>query len=361
MAMTAFTTASNSTVKKWSNTLAVEAMVNSYFSRFMGSSANNVLVIQKDLNKAAGDRIRVSLRMKMNDYGIEGDNIIEGTSGEESLTFYTQDITIDQLRKGTKSKGKMSEQRVLYNMRVQGRDALATWWGETMDAMCFVYLSGARGIDSTLTLPLTWSGFAGNALATPDSAHVVYGGNATGLSDMDSADKMSVALFEVLKSRAETTDPMIQPIMYNGAKKYVCVLHPWQAFDLRTSLSTKDWLVVHTQVDKTTSDIYTGALGEWAGIVLHSHRNIVRFDSTTGCAAGVTAARALFLGAQAGIMAWGQNGGPGRWTWHEELDDRGNALAITSGSIFGVTKSRFNSLDFGVMAVDTYAATPTAG
>ena len=36
------------------------------------------------------------------------------------------------------------------------------------------------------------------------------------------------------------------------------------------------------------------------------------------------------------------------------MDDRGNALAITSGSIFGIKKVRYNSKDFGVIAVDTY-------
>ena len=67
--------------------------------------------------------------MKLDGDGIEGDNIIEGTSAEEKLETFTDDLLIDQRRKGTKSKGKMSEQRVLFNVRTQGRNALAIWFG----------------------------------------------------------------------------------------------------------------------------------------------------------------------------------------------------------------------------------------
>jgi hypothetical protein len=37
------------------------------------------------------------------------------------------------------------------------------------------------------------------------------------------------------------------------------------------------------------------------------------------------------------------------------LFDYGNQLGVAAGSIFGVKKSVFNSKDFGVIALDTYA------
>jgi hypothetical protein len=60
------------------------------------------------------------------------------------------------------------------------------------------------------------------------------------------------------------------------------------------------------------------------------------------------------------MIAWGGGSAYGRYSWNEETDDRGNALAITAGTIYGVKKSRYNSADFGVIAVDTYAADPNA-
>ena len=107
------------------------------------------------------------------------------------------------------------------------------------------------------------------------------------------------------------------------------------------------------------SPIFQNALGEYAGLILHKHRNVIRFN-TYGASGNLGAARALLLGAQAGVIAWGGASQYGRYSWNEETDDRGNALAITSGSIYGCKKTRFNSKDFGVIAVDTYCADPNA-
>jgi N4-gp56 family major capsid protein len=291
---------------------------------------------------------------------VEDDNVIEGTSGEEALDFFSDSLFVNQRRKGTKSKGKMSEQRVPYNMRKEGRDALAIWWAEDYDEQLMMYMAGARGIDTSFHTALGYTGRANNSFRTPDSDHVIYGGNATGLSDIDSADKIDLSIPEKLVSKVETLDPMIQPFRINGEKKYVLLMHTWNAYDLRTSISQKDWLEIHKATDGAKSPIYKNALGEYAGIILHKHRNVIRFDSTTGCASGVTASRSLLLGAQAAMIGWGGASAMGRYSWNEETDDRGNALAITAGAIFGCNKTRFNSKDFGVIAVDAYCKDPNA-
>jgi len=347
-------------VKLWSRSLAVESETKQYFRKFMGTSDDSMIKVKTELTKAAGDRIRFALRMKLDGDGVEGDNTIEGTSAEESLEFFHADLLIDQRRKGTKSKGKMSEQRVPYNIREQGRNALSTWWAEDYDQQIMMYLAGARGINATFHVGLTWNGRAGNSLLAPDASHIIYGGNATGLSDIDAADKLSLALVEKLVTIAETRDPMIQPFMIDGEKRFVFLMHTWQAYDLRTNISQNDWLEIHKATDGQNSPIYKNALGEYAGVILHKHRNVIRFDATTGCAVSMSAARALFLGAQAGMIAWGGDKGPGRYTWNEETDDRGNALAITAGTIYGAQKTRFNNADFGTIAVDTYCIDPAA-
>ena len=359
MGMTEFALNDPLAIQRWATSLAHEAEVNQYFRKFMGKSRNSLIVVRRELSKKAGEKITVGLRMKLSGDGVEGDNTIEGTSSEEPLAFFNDALFIDQRRKGTKSKGRMSQQRVPYNLREEGREALADWFAEDYDQMIMMYLAGARGIDTTFHVPLSFTGRANNSLQPPDADHVVYGGNATGLSDIDASDKMTLGLVEKLVAKAETTDPMIQPFMINGERRFVLLMHTYQAYDLRTSISQGDWLEIHKATDSSKSLIYQNRLGIFAGVIMHKHRNVIRFDDTTGCASGVTAARALFLGAQAGLIAWGGDGGPGRYSWNEETDDRGNALAITAGTIYGVKKSRFNGKDFGVIAVDTYAADPT--
>jgi len=360
MASTEFALAATLAVQRWSTSLAIEAEKLQYFRKFMGKGDSAVIKVKTELSKKAGEKITVALRMKMSGDGIEGDNVIEGTSAEEALTFYNDALFIDQRRKGTKSKGKMTQQRVPYNLRLQGRNALAVWWAEDYDAQIIIYLSGARGMDTTLHVPRTFTGRANNTLQAPNAANVIYGGDATGLADIAATDKMKLSIVERLVAKLETQDPMIQPIRYQGEDKRILLMHPWQAYDLRTSISQGDWLEIHKATDGAKSIIYQNALGEYGGMILHKHRNVIRFDTTYGgCAAGITAARALCLGAQAGMIAWGGDGRPGRYDWNEETDDRGNALAITAGTIYGVKKSRYNSKDFGIIAADTYAADPS--
>lgn len=360
MAATEFELGNALAVQRWSTSLAYEAEKKQYFRKFMGKTPDNLIIVKTELAKKAGEKITYGLRMKLDGDGIEDDNIIEGTSAETALDFYNDSIFINQRRKGTKSKGKMTEQRVPYNMRKEGRDALAIWWAEDYDEQIMMYLAGARGVDTSFHVALGYTGRANNSFQTPDSDHVIYAGNATGLSDMDSADKMEISIVEKLVSKVETLDPMIQPFRIMGEKKYVVLMHTWNAYDLRTSISQTDWLEIHKATDGQKSLIYQNALGEYAGMILHKHRNVIRFDATTGCSSGVTASRSLCLGAQSGAIAWGGASAMGRYSWNEETDDRGNALAITAGAIFGVKKCRFNSMDFGVIAVDAYCKDPNA-
>lgn len=352
MAATDFALGAALAVQRWSTSLAIEAEVYQYFRKFMGTGDNSIIKVKTELNKAAGEKIIVGFRQKLSGDGVEGDDIIEGTSAEEALEFFSDSLFINQRRKGTKSKGKMSEQRVPYNMRKQGRNALAVWYGEDYDQQLFFYLSGLRGIN-TSHVPLTFTGRANNSLQSPDSSHLLYGGDATSQGTLAAADKMDIDLIERLVGKAETVDPMVQPVVVKGGEsKFVLLMHNFQAYDFRSAVSTNDWVDIRKNTDGKDSLLYQNALGEYAGVILHKHRNVVRFDSTIGSFT-VDGARALFLGGQAGMIAWGGGGAYGRYSWNEEKDDRGNALAITAGAIYGVKKTRFNSKDFGVFAADT--------
>lgn len=348
--------------KHWSNDLAVEAEVRQYFRKFMGKGDNTIIKTKTELSKEKGDKITVGIRMKLSGDGIEGDNIIEGTTAEEAIDFYDDALLIDQRRKGTKSKGKMSEQRVPYNIRLIGRDALSTWYGEDYDQQTMIYLAGARGVATNFHVPTTFTGRAGNTVTAPDSTHQIYGGTATSKATIASTSKMTLSIIEKLIAKAETLDPMIQPVSIGGDKKFVLLMHTWQAYSMRTATTDNDWMDISKAAGSRggKNPVYQNSLGEYADVIMHKHRNVIRFDDY-GSGSDVAAARALFLGTSAGMIAWGgaQNG-VGRYSWNEEFDDRGNALAITAGAIYGVKQSIFNSKTFGLIAVDTACADPNA-
>jgi len=352
MALTEFGVNHALAVKRWSTSLAVEAEKKSYFKKFIGS----IIERKTDLEKKAGDQITYGLRMKLRGAGVTGDNTLEGN--EEALTYYSDAILIDQLRHAVRSKGKASEQRVPYPMRATAREALATWFAERFDELMFVFLSGARGVDSTLTLPLSFTSFAGNTVTAPDAAHIKYA-NGLAKATITSSDILTLSEIDKLVETAETVDPMIQPIMVDGEKRYILLIHPYQATDLRTNASTGQWLDIQkaaAAAQGSGNAIFTGALGMYNGVVIHVHRNVVRF-SDYGSGTDQPAARALFLGSQAGAIAFGNGGGEtaARYSWVEELFDYKNQLGVSAGSIFGIKKTRFNSADFGVIALDTYA------
>ena len=364
MGYTTFTAADNLTQHKWSGSLAVEAMVNQYFSKFMGTGFTAMVRALKDLQKSAGDKITYGLRMKLAGDGVEGDNQIEGTTAEEALTFYSDSIYIDQRRKGTKSKGKMTEQRVSYSLRKEGHDALGVWWGEDYDQQIILYASGKVGVQ-TWHVDSSWTGRASNTLTDVDSTHLIYAGDASAKGEIDEADLPGLEVVEKCISKAETTDPMIQPFMVAGESKFILLMHTWQQHAMRTNTSTGDWQDITKGMSsvKRAEKIYQNALGEYAGVIMHKHRNVCRYSDYGGDGAQ-PAARMLFLGAQAITMAWGgtvlQGGGRQRFGWWEETDDRGNRLVITAGSIYGTKATIFNSLRFGMIACDTYCKDPNA-
>jgi len=357
MASTEFALGDALAVQRWSTELDRETPKKMYFRKFMGASRDNMIVVKSELSKKAGEKITFGLKMKLSGDGIEDDNIIEGTSAEEAMSFYNQSLYVGQRRKGTKSKGRMSEQRVPYNMRREGRDSLSTWFAEDYDEQIMMFLAGLRGIDSSFHVGLSWTERANNSLTAANSANLIYGGDATSPSSLTDADGMELSIVDRLLAKIETMDPGINPFMVDGEKKYVLLMHIWQAYSLRNATSANDWIDVHKNTDGPKSMIYQNALGEWNGMILHKHRNVIRMDTTITTYA-VDSARALCLGAQAGIIAWGGAGGPGRYTWNEEKDDRGNALAITSGAIYGTQRAIYNSKSFGLIAVDTYCDDP---
>lgn len=81
--------------------------------------------------------------------------------------------------------------------------------------------------------------------------------------------------------------------------------------------------------------------------------------NVAGNAAVANTRRAVFAGAQALSMAFGQKNQDQQATWVEELFDYGNQLGVSAGMIFGMKKTVFNAQDFSTIVLSTYAASPT--
>lgn len=358
-------------VKRYAGLLAYDTSHKSYFnSRFMarGAEAEVPIQILTDLETDAGEQITYDLLAELKMAPVEGEDVLEGK--EEAQKFYTDQIYIDQARCGVNTGGRMTRKRTLHNLREKAKRQQSGWWARLMDELLFIYLSGARGINPNFLLPLNYTGRANNALATPDTNHVMYGNDATAFNNIDANDKFDLRMVDRAKTRADsqgggaTGIPVLQPCKIDGEETFVCVMHTFQEDDLRANTSTGQWLDIQKAAatnEGRKSPLFKGSLGMYRGCILHSHRNVIRFNNA-GAGANVEAARALFLGSQAAVVAFGSPGTNLRFDWHEETRDNGDKVVISTSAIFGIKKVRFDTetaagaQDFGVISLDTAAA-----
>lgn len=366
-------------VRRYSAFLAVDVGRTSYFNKkFMGVGIESQAPIQTlpHLENDAGDTISYDLVLQLKMQPVEGDNTLEGK--EEDLKMYTDSVLIDQARGGVNTGGRMTRKRTIHDLRKVARARQSEWWARIFDELFFLYLSGgfrtsgsgaASFANADYTYPTGYAGFAGNSFFAPDTDHQTYGTGATAFNNITSTHKMDLALIDRLVARAEvlgggiTEIPSLEPLKIDGEDTYVLVMHPWQAFDLRTNTSTGQWLDIQKAAaasEGQKNPIYKGGLGKYNDVVLHKHKAVLR--RTDGGAGSVAVARALFLGRQAGVVAFGSPGTGLRFDWNEESRDNGNQAVITTASIFGIKKTRFSingvERDFGVIAADTAAANP---
>lgn len=369
MAATSYGVNNPLAVKLWAKKLNVEALKATWISKFMSEGTDGVIQHKTDMEKSAGDRLTIGLRMQMTGAGIQGDGTLEGN--EEALITFSDNLLINQLRHATRSAGKMSEQRVPFSVRNEGMAGLRDWLADRYDASFFNQVCG-----STLQTDTRYTG--NNATIAPDAAHLMIAGSVglaeaslsatttayLSLSDIDRA--VTAAKSFGVYGDYTTSVPM-RPVMVGGEQKYILFMHPYQTNKLRTNTATGQWLDIQkaamTGGQVSNNPIYTGALGEYNGVVLHES---ARIAPTLAFAGGTNTLgtqssyyRAVLCGAQAAAIGFGQDQNTGlSGSWVEELFDYGNQLGIAAGMIFGLKKLVYNSRDFSTLVISSYAPAP---
>lgn len=372
MAQTIVGVNSPTAVRKFGAFLAVDVGRESYWNRKMmgvGVEAETPIQTLMNLENDAGDTVTYDLVMALRMAPVEGDNILRGK--EEDQKFYTDQISIDQMRGGVNTGGRMSRKRTLHDLRKIARRQQTEWWAQIFDELIFMYVSGRRGTNADYHFPNDYPGFAGNAFVAPDNMHLMYGGAATSKATLTAADKMDLTIIDRAQARADTMGggtagiPSIRPMRIDGEEHFVCVMHPWQEYSVRTNTATGQWLDIQkaaAAAEGKSNPIFKGNCGMYNNTVLQKHKAVILSDDY-GAGQNVKSARALFLGRQAAVVSFGSKGTGLRFDWHEEMEDRGNQVVITTASIFGIKKTAFSiegvSRDFGVISLDTSVNDPS--
>lgn len=158
-----------------------------------------------------------------------------------------------------------------------------------------------------------------------------------------------------IKTHAVVTCGM-RPIIVDGVETYVYILHPYAWSMIRAKDPDYKNAVLFASERGKSNELFAGAIqGWWDGVAIFTNDHIITNATYT------TAYRGIFLGAQAGMLAWGEGPYAG-----EQDYDYARKKGISISMLWGFAKSvlgpdNFQSPstytdDYGVIAVDAYAA-----
>lgn len=356
MATTSYAINDDMAVKVWSKRVAWEALKSTAIQPLIGRDENSIINLKDELQKGPGDRVRMTLFMTPEGDGFTENELVEGNA--EALTNYSDDLFINELGHavGVKSANTIDQQRVPFNLRDQAFRGLRDWWANRISVSFFNQVCGytaeTRSKYTGLQLP-----------SAPSTNRIIRAGGAATDQALTSADTFTLDLIDKARERAETGDPPVNPVMMNGEKMYVIYLHDYQVTSLRTNTSTGQWQDIQKAAMQggmvSNNPIFKNALGQYNNVILRKANDVTQGVNSSTSAAITTVRRAVMLGAQAAYISFGQRHQPGRFRWNEELLDHKRKLEVSAFSIWGLKKCVYNSEDYGVVVVPTYAAAAT--
>nr|DAN59681.1 MAG TPA: major capsid protein [Caudoviricetes sp.] len=308
--------------KVWAKKVWHEGVKDSYFDKFTATDGSNVVHKNKDLENVKGDSVVFGLMMNLTGSGVEG-NRQKLAGAEDTLNIY--DFTVNtKLVRNAVSRYEADDQRTQYDMLKEIKIALKQWLSDWLDDRLISRLS-----------------------YNPSNGEVLYASAAGTQSSITANDKLTTTIISRAKRKAMMHAPKVQPIKVDGMDKYIMLVHPWAARDLKDD---PKWLAAQQNANLRGSKnpIFTGALGEYDGVILYEYE---RVQTSNIGASSANVCQNLLLGKQAACFAVSR---PAKHI--EQTDDYGNIAGNGIAFYGAVEKTNFNGKDYGVINVMTGGA-----
>ena len=308
--------------KVWAKKVWHEGVKDSYFDKFTATDGSNVVHKNKDLENVKGDSVVFGLMMNLTGSGVEG-NRQKLAGAEDTLNIY--DFTVNtKLVRNAVSRYEADDQRTQYDMLKEIKIALKQWLSDWLDDRLISRLS-----------------------YNPSNGEVLYASAAGTQSSITANDKLTTTIISRAKRKAMMHAPKVQPIKVDGMDKYIMLVHPWAARDLKDD---PKWLAAqqNANIRGSKNPIFTGALGEYDGVILYEYE---RVQTGNIGASSANVCQNLLLGKQAACFAVSR---PAKHI--EQTDDYGNIAGNGIAFYGAVEKTNFNSKDYGVINVMTGGA-----
>lgn len=358
-------------VKLWARVLEVEALKYTAIRPLIGSDENSIIHLQTALSKGPGDQITYGIVMQLSQAGFTENQLAEGNG--ESLTTYSDALVINELMGvvGVKSRRTIDQQRIPWDLRDTAKGRLRDWYAKRYSVEFFNQVCGY-----TPQTDLRYTGL--NAPIAASATRIIRQSGRASDDLLTNADTFTLGLLDAAKETAITATPPLRPVSFRGQSlreggrsdfnntledMFVAYLHPYQITAMRRNTSTGQWQDIQKMAymgrRETGNPIFSGAIGIYNGIILRSAFDVTQGVNADGVTPVTTVRRAVLLGAQAAMMGFGQDNGPTKITWNEELFDHKRRLEISALTIHGLKKTTYNATDYGTVVISTYAAAST--
>ena len=330
---------------------------------FVGTGATSVVQRITDLTPTErGDECIMQLVADLQGDGVVGDNLLEGN--EEPMFNDSISLLIDQIRHGTRSKGRMSEQRTVIKFRSTSKDKLSFWIADKMDELLFLTASGVsyqyKNDGSTRTNSQLPSLKFAAQVQPPSNGRVMYANTATSTASLSATDKFTYNMIVLGNARAQRK--LIKPIRASGKEYYAWLISTEQMRDLKTDPNYQT-IVSRAGTRGDDNPLFKGNATVIDGSIIFTHNRVQNTQGLTsgskwGAGGLVDGAQALLLGAQALGLATLND------VDYEESDntDYKNRPGIGIGRMIGMVKPQFASpsdgntkQDFGILSLFTAA------
>jgi N4-gp56 family major capsid protein len=349
MAQTRFLTNDSLTRKRWAKDLFALILPAVEYASLVGKSSSDIVQLRTELGKGEGDTITFGIRLPLIGEGIVGDNTVEGN--EEKLRFRNFNMTIDELNHAVDTGGKMEEQRIPWDLMQEGKDGLQEWWVAKLSDLIINTLVGCT------TFTIAGQSFA-NTITAPDVGHymavnqadAVVVGTAEPL--ITAADVIDLNFLNRMKQRAEipaTGCYKVRPLVRNGKNYYRVLMHNYVFDALQQNTNVGQWGDMLRSANKLG---VPNVEIEYNGMLIGKSERIPKM-ATVG-SGGVY--RTILLGAQAACWAWGGAGESkgSVMAFVPYTKDAERFMMVRGGGIFGVKKTYFDSVDYGIITGSSY-------
>ncbi|AQX21029.1 major capsid protein, N4-gp56 family [Bartonella sp. CDC_skunk] len=352
-------------VKIWSKLLSAESSKATSIAPLMGTDENSIIQVVDGLNKTAGDAVKTRLCAQL----IGGD-VTEGQALEGNTTLLLNEtVRLNELSHAVRFKNKeiIDQQHIPFNLREYAKDGFVDWYADRLSMMFFIQAAGYTApwmkFDGyTTTIKPVHYGF--NEPLEPSKLRIFRSGNKKADEELTKDDEFTLSLIDDAVKRAKLANPKIRSVHVNGESVYVMYLHPEQVMQLRTNTDASQWLDITEAVcseSRAKTPIFDGSFGMYNGTILRESEYVPHGVHSKTQEPVLSVRRAVLLGAQSVILAYGRKDEP-RYHLVEKLFDYDSEFGIAAKTIIGMKKSRYTlaystqgAQDFGTIVIPSFS------